>query len=71
MAYVNGLAGYIDTVAGHRLAFAIFFNDAGKRAALDANFDPHVLAIDPPSRSWRDRAIELEADLTQGWAKRF
>ena len=62
MAYVRGLAGYIDTAAGHRLAFAIFFNDADKRAALDAAFDPHVVAIDAASRRWRNRAIGVEAE---------
>ncbi len=71
MAYVRGLAGYIDTAAGNRLAFAIFFNDAEKRAALDATFDPRVIAIDDHSRRWRNRAITLERKLTQGWAGRF
>ncbi len=71
MAYVRGLAGYIDTNAGHRLAFAIFFNDAKKRAALDAAFDPRVVAIDARSRSWRNHAIGLERKLASGWATRF
>ena len=71
MSYARGLAGYIDTAAGHRLAFAIFFNDAEKRAALDAAFDPRVVAIDPQSRAWRDRALRLEEKLTTGWAGRF
>lgn len=71
MSYVRGLAGYIDTVAGHRLAFAVFFNDAAKRAALDAAFDPHVVAIDAHSRWWRNRALHLEEKLTKGWAERF
>ncbi len=71
MSYVRGLAGYIDTEAGNRLAFAIFFNDAAKRAALDAAFDPHVVAIDALSRRWRNRAIGLERTLATGWAKRF
>ena len=71
MSYVRGLAGYIDTVAGHRLAFAIFFNDAGKREALNAAFDPRVVAIDCPSRSWRNRAVRVEQALTKSWAERF
>ncbi len=71
MSYVRGLAGYIDTVAGHRLAFAIFFNDAEKRAALEAAFDPHVRAIDARSRSWRNRAVTLEQKLATDWANRF
>jgi len=68
MSYARGLAGYIDTAAGRRLAFAIFFNDAEGRAALDANFDPRVVAIDPESRTWRDRALKLEQKLTTEWA---
>lgn len=71
MSYGRGLAGYIDTATGRRLAFAIFFNDAAKRAALDANFDPRVREIDPDSRSWRGRALKLEEKLTTEWAAKF
>ena len=71
MSYVRGLAGYMDTVAGHRLAFAVVFNDAAKRAALDAAFDPHVVAIDYHSRRWRNRAIRVERALTSDWARQF
>jgi len=71
MSYARGLAGYIDTAKGNRLAFAIFFNDAEKRAALDAAFDPRVVAIDPQSRRWRDRALRLEQKLTTGWAEQY
>ena len=71
MAYIRGLAGYIDTDAGHRLAFAIFFNDEDKRAELDRTFDPHVVAIDAASRHWRNRAIGVERKLTSGWATKF
>ena len=71
MSYARGLAGYIDTAAGHRLAFAIFFNDMDKRAALDAAFDPRLVVIDAQSRRWRNRAIGLERKLTSGWASRF
>jgi hypothetical protein len=69
MSYGRGLAGYIDTAVGRRLAFAIFFNDADEREALDAAFDPRVRAIDPESRPWRDRALKLdEADHRLGRA---
>ncbi len=71
MSYARGLAGYIDTASGKRLAFAIFFNDAAKRAALDAAFDPHIRAIDAQSRRWRDRAVTLETKLVSGWAGQF
>jgi len=71
MSYARGLAGYIDTAKGNRLAFAVFFNDIEKRAALDAAFDPRVKAIDPKSRPWRSRALRLEEKLTTDWAKQF
>lgn len=71
MSYGRGLAGYIDTATGRRLAFAIFFNDAEERAKLDASFDPRVRAIDPESRTWRDRALKLEQKLTTEWADKF
>lgn len=71
MSYARGLAGYINTESGGRLAFAIFFNDVEKRAALDEAFDRHVRAIDGASRSWRNSALRLEETLTTGWAKRF
>lgn len=71
MSYARGLAGYIDTAAGNRLAFAIFANDLEKRAALDAAFDSRVKAIDPASRPWRGRALRLEQTLTTDWATRF
>ena len=71
MEYVRGLAGYIDTAAGHRLAFAVFFNNADQRAVLSATFDPRVVVIDARSRAWRNRAIRVEQALTSGWAKTY
>ena len=71
MSYVRGLAGYIDTAKGNRLAFAIFANDLDKRNALDAAFDPHVRVVDPDSRRWRRRALNLEQALTTDWAERY
>lgn len=71
MSYVRGLAGYIDTAKGNRLAFAIFANDLDKRAALDAAFDPHVRVVDPDSRRWRSRALNLEQALTTDWSERY
>ncbi|MCP4381741.1 MAG: D-alanyl-D-alanine carboxypeptidase/D-alanyl-D-alanine-endopeptidase [Hyphomicrobiales bacterium] len=71
MSYARGLAGYIDTASGNRLAFAVFFNDIEERDALDAAFDSRVKAIDPNSRPWRRRALNLEQRLTTDWAKAF
>lgn len=71
MSYARGLAGYVDTAAGNRLAFAIFVNDKEKRTALDAAFDPRINAIDPDSRPWRNRARRLEQELTTDWSERY
>jgi len=68
IAYGRGLAGYIDAADGRRLAFAVFFNDFERRAALDAAFDPRVDARDAGWRSWRARALRLEESLISGWA---
>lgn len=68
IAYGRGLAGYIDAADGRRLAFAVFFNDFERRAAIDAAFDPRVDARDAGWRSWRARALRLEESLISGWA---
>ena len=68
IAYGRGLAGYIDAADGHRLAFAVFFNDLQRRAALDAAFDPRVETKDPEWRPWRSRALKLEEKLLNSWA---
>jgi D-alanyl-D-alanine carboxypeptidase/D-alanyl-D-alanine-endopeptidase (penicillin-binding protein 4) len=68
IAYGRGLAGYIDAADGRRLAFAVFFNDFKRRAALDAAFDPRVDARDAGWHSWRARALRLEETLVSGWA---
>ncbi len=68
IAYGRGLAGYIDASDGRRLAFAVFFSDFERRAALDAAFDPRVDARDPKWRPWRRRALKLEEILLTSWA---
>lgn len=71
MAYVRGLAGYLDAASGRRLVFAVFVNDPAERAALDAS--PAVRSPIPPpgSRRWLGRARGLEQALLQDWAKRY
>jgi D-alanyl-D-alanine carboxypeptidase/D-alanyl-D-alanine-endopeptidase (penicillin-binding protein 4) len=68
IAYGRGLAGYIDATDGRRLAFAVFFNDLKKRAALDAAFDPRVESPETEGRPWRNRALRMEQMLLNGWA---
>jgi D-alanyl-D-alanine carboxypeptidase/D-alanyl-D-alanine-endopeptidase (penicillin-binding protein 4) len=57
MDYVRGLAGYIVTPGGRRLAFAIFSNDVGRR-------EPETRRID---RRWMARARGFERALIRNW----
>jgi D-alanyl-D-alanine carboxypeptidase/D-alanyl-D-alanine-endopeptidase (penicillin-binding protein 4) len=57
MDYVRGLAGYIVTPSGRRLAFAIFSNDLGRRR-------PGVERID---KRWMAQAREFERTLIRNW----
>jgi D-alanyl-D-alanine carboxypeptidase/D-alanyl-D-alanine-endopeptidase (penicillin-binding protein 4) len=68
IAYGRGLAGYIDAAGGRRLAFAVFFNDVRRRAALDAAFDPRADPTESQGRPWRNRVLRLEEMLLNGWA---
>ena len=57
MDYVRGLAGYIATPSGRRLAFAIFSNDLARR-------QPGVQRI---NRRWMARARAFERALIRNW----
>jgi D-alanyl-D-alanine carboxypeptidase/D-alanyl-D-alanine-endopeptidase (penicillin-binding protein 4) len=57
MDYVRGLAGYIATPSGRRLAFAIFSNDLDRRV-------PGVQRI---NRRWMARARVFERSLIRNW----
>ncbi|HSF97019.1 MAG TPA: D-alanyl-D-alanine carboxypeptidase/D-alanyl-D-alanine-endopeptidase [Thermohalobaculum sp.] len=58
MAYVRGLAGYIATPSGRRLAFAIFSNDLERRPD-----DPEMRS----NRTWMARAQVFERSLIRSW----
>lgn len=60
MSYVRGLAGYIVTPAGHKLAFAIFSND------LDTRGD----GAQRVNRRWMNRARNFERALIRSWVIR-
>jgi D-alanyl-D-alanine carboxypeptidase/D-alanyl-D-alanine-endopeptidase (penicillin-binding protein 4) len=62
MDYVRGLAGYIVTPSGRRLAFAIFSNDIDRRP------DGEIQRID---KRWMARAREFERGLIRSWVKRL
>lgn len=62
MDYVRGLAGYIATPGGRRLAFAIFSNDLDRRR-------PGV-AVGGIDKGWMARARGFERALIRAWVER-
>ena len=61
MDYIRGLAGYIATPSGRRLAFAVFSNDLERR-------EPGVRRI---NRRWMARARVFERGLIRNWVVRL
>ncbi|MBY8978185.1 D-alanyl-D-alanine carboxypeptidase/D-alanyl-D-alanine-endopeptidase [Rhodobacteraceae bacterium NNCM2] len=59
MDYIRGLAGYVATPDGKRLAFAIFSNDLARR-------DGGVRHV---NRGWLGRARGLEGSLIRNWVR--
>lgn len=60
MDYVRGLAGYVVTPKGRRLAFAIFSNDIERRP------DDPIRRVD---RRWMAQAKEFERSLIRAWVR--
>ncbi|MEL6766922.1 MAG: D-alanyl-D-alanine carboxypeptidase/D-alanyl-D-alanine-endopeptidase [Pseudomonadota bacterium] len=56
MHFVRGLAGYVTTPKGRRLAFAVFANDLARRDQGEYG-----------ARSWANRARNLERALIREW----
>ena len=71
MYYGRGLAGFLYTASGRRLAFALFTSDLDERRRLDA------LGPEPDAEernradAWLARARALERDLLKRWALAF
>ncbi|MEM7211001.1 MAG: D-alanyl-D-alanine carboxypeptidase/D-alanyl-D-alanine-endopeptidase [Pseudomonadota bacterium] len=57
MSYVRGLAGYIATPNGRRLAFAIFSNDLARRSG----------GAEKVNRRWMGKAKGFERSLIRNW----
>ncbi|MEM9140583.1 MAG: D-alanyl-D-alanine carboxypeptidase/D-alanyl-D-alanine-endopeptidase [Pseudomonadota bacterium] len=57
MNFVRGLAGYIATPGGKRLAFAVFSNDLERRGASSQRIN----------KGWMNRARRLERALIRNW----
>jgi D-alanyl-D-alanine carboxypeptidase/D-alanyl-D-alanine-endopeptidase (penicillin-binding protein 4) len=60
MSYVRGLAGYVATPGGRRLAFAIFSNDLDRRGDGPQHVD----------KAWMARAKSFERALIRNWVMR-
>jgi D-alanyl-D-alanine carboxypeptidase/D-alanyl-D-alanine-endopeptidase (penicillin-binding protein 4) len=67
MEYAVGLAGYLPSRDGRRLAFAIFIFDRRQRAALDATIDRRIVEPSPLAREWINRARTLAHAMLQQW----
>lgn len=71
MAYGVGLAGYIISDSGRRLAFAVFVSDIPAREALDEVLDMRDASTPPAAKAWFNRARELERMLVMDWAEAY
>ncbi|MEL6792604.1 MAG: D-alanyl-D-alanine carboxypeptidase, partial [Pseudomonadota bacterium] len=65
--FASALSGYIDTVAGRRLAFAILTADVPRREAAAS------AKIERPrgARSWGASSRRLQRALVRSWIARF
>ena len=71
MYYGRGLAGYLYTTSGRRLAFALFTSDLDERRRLDA-LGPEPDAEEKElAETWLANARELERNLLKRWALAF
>ena len=61
MSYVRGLAGYIATPKGRRLAFAIFSNDLARRSG----------GAEKVNKRWMGKARGFERSLIRNWVMKF
>ena len=61
MSYVRGLAGYIATPKGRRLAFAIFSNDLARRSG----------GAEKVNKRWMGKARGFERSLIRNWVIKF
>lgn len=71
MAYARGLVGLLWTHSGHRVAFAVFTYDDGRRLAFDATLDRRIPEMPATATGWIRRARNLERGLLRSWAAAF
>lgn len=61
MSYIRGLAGYIATPKGRKLAFAIFSNDLARRSG----------GAEKVNRRWMNKARGFERSLIRNWVLKY
>ena len=71
MYYGRGLAGYLYTISGRRLAFALFNSDLDERRRLDALGPEPGAEERQRAEAWLERAQDLERVLLERWARMF
>ena len=71
MYYGRGLAGFLYTASGRRLAFALYTSDLDERGRLDALGPEPDAEEKERADDWLGRARELERDLLKHWALTF
>lgn len=71
MYYGRGLAGYLHTASGRRLAFALFTSDLDERRRLDALGPEPDAEERERADAWLARARRLERALLKRWALAF
>ncbi len=69
--YASGLAGYLHSEGGKRLAFALFVNDKAARKAYDEDPERRGARMRAEAAGWRGRAKALEDVLVESWARRW
>lgn len=67
MRYIKGLAGYIDTDAGKRLAFSIFTNDLSRRNQLGHARNMNDATTRADASTWRDKVEAFESEMIRRW----
>jgi len=71
MHFAKGLAGYLFTSAGRKLAFSLFITDFKKRRQYDANPKRLAPEIQASVKAWIAAAEAREESLVRAWISRY
>jgi len=71
MHFAKGLAGFLHTSAGRKLAFALFITDFEKRRRYDANRRRLAPESQASAKAWIAAAEAKEESLVRDWISRY